>query len=86
MNAIAEWGTLFSVVAFVLLSCATTAREYKRAWVIQLIAQPFWMAATWSGRQYVMFAISIFFLIVATHGVMRHWAIEQEEKMREVRS
>lgn len=86
IQSVAEFGTLFSVVAFALLSYAESARDYKRAWFIQLLAQPFWMAATWNSRQYVMFVISIFFLLVAARGFMRHWALEQEDKMREVRS
>ena len=70
---ILQSGTLLSVVAFFLMVRASKPRHYLRAWFIQWLAQPFWLASTYQAGQWLMFAVSIFFLVIATHGVLRFY-------------
>ena len=82
--AIAQWGTLFSVVAFLLLVRANSDRRYRRAWFIQFCAQPFWLASTFVAGQWAMFLVSIFFTVIAMHGVMRFHLLVTEANARRI--
>lgn len=75
-------GTFLSVVAFFLLVRASSNRRYRRAWFIQFMAQPFWLASTFIAHQWVMFAVSLFFTVIAIHGVLRFHGQYREEKSR----
>ena len=72
-------GTFLSVIAFFLLVRANSTRRYRRAWLFQFCAQPFWIASTFLAAQWVMLAVSVFFTIIAVHGVVRFHRQLREE-------
>lgn len=80
LSEFTQAGTFLSVVAFFLLVRANSTRRYRRAWFIQFMAQPFWLASTFVASQWVMFAVSVFFTVIAVHGVMRFHAQVREER------
>lgn len=68
---LAHVGLLLPILAFLIFVRARTPRQYLAGWLVQFAAQPFWLAVTYAAEQWPMFVVSLFFLLIAMHGVMR---------------
>lgn len=60
-------------VLSVFLSQARSVRSRRWACVFGLVAQPFWMVATWQAAQWGIFALSFVYAAGWLRGFWNHW-------------
>lgn len=58
---------VLSVTAMLMI--ASTGPFHKWGFVVGLLSQPFWIAATWRARQWGMFALSMIYVFVWIFGI-----------------
>lgn len=58
---------VLSLLAIAMIS--STGPLHRWGFVIGLISQPLWLLATWRARQWGMFVLSIFYLVVWIQGI-----------------
>jgi hypothetical protein len=58
---------ILSLLAIAMIS--STGPLHRWGFVIGLISQPLWLLATWRARQWGMFVLSIFYLVVWIQGI-----------------
>jgi hypothetical protein len=58
---------VLSLLAIAMIS--STGPLHRWGFVIGLISQPLWLIATWRARQWGMFVLSIFYLVVWIQGI-----------------
>jgi hypothetical protein len=67
--------TIIAICGMASIWLANDPRESHRRWacVIGLVAQPFWMWATWQAAQWGIFALSFVYAAGWARGVRHHW-------------
>jgi hypothetical protein len=61
---------VLSPVALWLLASRSPSRW---GWIVGLVAQPFWLYATWSEAQWGMFSSALLYTLIYARGLRNHW-------------
>lgn len=64
--------TVLSLAAIAMIS--TTGPWHRWGFVVGLISQPFWIAATWRAHQWGMLALSVIYVFVWIFGIGSRFA------------
>ena len=60
-----------AVLSLVAIACVSTdGAAHRWGFVIGLLSQPFWIAATWRARQWGMLVLAIFYCGFWTQGIL----------------
>lgn len=67
--------TIIAMCGIASIWLANDPTESRRRWapIIGLVAQPFWMYATFSAEQWGIFALSFVYAAGWARGVRHHW-------------
>lgn len=69
-------------VASIFLSQAPTAGQRRWAPVIGLIAQPFWLFASWRAEQWGIVALTFFYAAGWLRGIRTYWLPRKRDESR----
>lgn len=66
---------LIALLGTLAVWCSQSPAPRSQRWapVLGLIAQPFWLVATFRAEQWGMFALSIVYTVAWMRGIRTHW-------------